>query len=784
MLKFRCRAEREPTWPKPPGMREPIWRLLGARGIGSAQEAERFLHPSMADLLDHMALSDMGRATARIGAAIERGETICVWGDYDVDGVSATAILTGVLSQMGADVFAYLPSRHGEGYGLNEPGIAKVAERAQLLITVDCGVSAADLVEAAQQRGLSVIVTDHHRPGDRLPDCPVVNPLLSDYENPALCGAGVAFKVAMALDEAAAKAYIDLAALATVADVVALTGENRAIVAMGLVQMRENPRPGVAALMDAAGIEPRSLTAGKVAFQLAPRLNAGGRLGSAERSLDLLTAPTRAAADPIAHLLNEENLARRKTEAHILQGADRQLRDFDFARRRVIVLHGEDWNVGVVGLAASRLVERYNLPTVLLSGDGEQLTGSCRSIPGVDIFENLKATAQLLVRFGGHKQAAGLTIERGRVGEFAEALNASILATTDPDAFVPSADYDLALPIDEIDTQLVEALGCMQPTGFGNPAPVFMDEASIGETRAIGRDGAHLNLTVEGEVQRVRGIWFGAGDRAEELRGTTRTVLYVPKIDTYMGRSSLAIEVKAVGDPPLGSVILPDEHGELRLLHAFLTKRFYNSILPDCDDASSVDVEAVEGWLRAGPRGTLIVASDVASARALLGRLSAAGLDGRLDVCVGDWPRDNRAFHALAVIPSGPMPDGYERVIVVGAKASLMLAGANCPVYEMGDRAEWVRDLPDKDQLRALYVAARALLRRPYAAKEAGVVSRELAEASGLSPTGAHAGLYVLRELGLVDFEFGAKALSMPTVRQVVVEESRLFQLFEAARHA
>ena len=301
MLNYRMREGERAYFPRPEGMSPTLHALLIQRGIATAEQAEEFLHPSASRLRDPMLLSDMGPATAAIRAAMENGEPICVYGDYDVDGVSASAILAGYLRAQGAKVEVYLPSRHSEGYGLNEPAIRAIAQRSRLMVTVDCGVTSVELIDLAKSLGLTCVVTDHHRPAERLPACPVVNPLLNDYPFGFLCGAGVAFKLVEALGgRAAAMEYVDIAALATVADVVPLIDENRVLVRLGLERINAAPRPGLKALIEAAGLSDATLTAGNIGFQLAPRLNAGGRIGSAKRSYDLLAATDPAEAATIA----------------------------------------------------------------------------------------------------------------------------------------------------------------------------------------------------------------------------------------------------------------------------------------------------------------------------------------------------------------------------------------------------------------------------------------------------------------------------------------------------
>ena len=365
MLVYRRREAERAFFERPADMPRLLHAILVQRGIASAAEARAFLSPGEELLNDPLLLSDMGRAVERVRAALKAGRRICVYGDYDVDGVTAAAILYLHLNSLGADVRAYLPDRHREGYGLNEEAVRALAKDTDLLITVDCGVNAVDMAALAKELGMDIVITDHHRPGADLPDCPLVDPLLNGYPCPHLSGAGVAFKLVEALSgRAAAMEYVDLAALSTVADVVPLLGENRFIVRAGLQRMNEAPRPGLAALKRAAGLEEKTLTAGHLGFQLGPRLNAGGRLGSARRGLELLLTSDPSRAETLAMELDAENSERRKVELAILSEAEAMLEGFDFPAHRAIVLAREGWNTGVLGLAASRLLEAYHLSLI------------------------------------------------------------------------------------------------------------------------------------------------------------------------------------------------------------------------------------------------------------------------------------------------------------------------------------------------------------------------------------------------------------------------------------
>ena len=751
MLRYEARCS-DPAFPCPDGMSPALHRLLAGRGIDSAAAAEAFLNPGVGSLHDPMRLSDMAAASARIRRAMEAGEVICVYGDYDVDGVCASAILSGWLKDQGADARVYLPSRHSEGYGLNENALREIAGWANLLVSVDCGVTSVELVALAKSLGLDVIVTDHHRPPEgALPDCPVVNPLLADYPFPSLCGAGVAWKLVWALGgQGAAMPWVDVAALATVADVVPLTGENRVIVKLGLDAINAGPRPGVAALIEAAGLADRPVTATSIAFQLAPRLNAGGRLGSAQRSLALVmeTDPARAQAE--AATLEAENTRRRTVETQILAEAEAQLRGFNFAAHRAIILAGKDWNPGVIGLAASRLVEKYNYPVVLLSDGGDRLTGSCRSIEGVDIHAALTGCAETLVRFGGHKQAAGLTLLPDRLADFRAAMDAWLWANTDPEAYIPVRQYDAELGFDEVTPLFIASLEALQPTGFGNPAPLFRARASVVDARAVGAEGSHLKLTLAQGGHRLGGIAFREGRRAGELSGEV-DALFVPKLNTWMGRTEPQLEVRALSEGDRAGLLASKVADEPRIQCNFLTEIIYNEKIPPLGTPlPRVDRETLANWLAERPQGTLIVASELACAGRVL-RLAAACPP---DLVVGGLPQDPRAFNAVCVCPPvGDIPPGYDRIVLIGAPGRWLTEGAAQRSFRLPEVPAWTALLPDVALMRSVYRALMRVGRRPAWCPSLWQLVHMTAEEAGTADVTAAASILAMADMGLFALE-------------------------------
>ncbi len=531
-----------------PGLDPWFSDLLNIRGVDTPEKAGRFLNPRLSDLYDPFLLHDMDVIVAILRKAVADRTPVLVWGDYDADGVCAAAILTETLREEGADVSLRLPSRHTEGYGLSESGIREIARENRLLVTVDCGISSHAEIALARQLGMTVIVTDHHALPPELPDADAVtSPLLGNYPCPHLCGAGVALKICQALQGLpGVEKRLDLAAIATVADVVPLQDENRIIVREGLRRIVSSPRPGLQALMKSAGIVP-PLNADHLAFRLGPRLNAAGRLESADPAAELLLTRDPARASALADLLESLNSRRQQLEKETTAAADAQVRgraDFDSAR--VLMVIGNDWNPGVIGLTAGRLCERYHKPAIALSRRGDIAVGSCRSIPGVHIFRMLQSCGDLLDRFGGHAQAAGLTVRYDRLREFYGRLNQVVRDSCDPACFEPVMEYDLAVPFASWTPAALETLSLLEPTGCGNPAPLFLlRDASVQSMRRVGRDLSHLQMTLLSDTTLLKGIAFSRGSEADKVWRDV-DILYRPIRNEFRGKISVEAQVMAL----------------------------------------------------------------------------------------------------------------------------------------------------------------------------------------------------------------------------------------------
>jgi single-stranded-DNA-specific exonuclease len=494
--------------------------VLARRGLAEPARARVFLEGALPGH-DPFALGDMSEAVEVIRAAVARRARICVHGDYDADGICATALAICLLRELGADPARHLPSRFEEGYGLNGQTLGRLAEEGvELVLTVDCGISAVDEVSEARRLGLEVVVTDHHRPDDRFPECPVVAPLKGGYPFKGLCGTAVVWKVAEALlgaEHPFLDRHLDVVALATVADVVPLLDESRALALTGLRRLAQTQKPGLRALMQVARVDPAACDEGAIGFRLAPRINASGRLCRPEAALDLLLTEDADEARRLALQLEELNRERQAVEERILRAAVDEIESWPTARRRRrgYVVAGADWHEGVIGIVASRLVERYGRPVVLIAG----AKGSGRAPGAFDLHAALRACAGELERFGGHRAAAGLTIDPVRIDAFAEAFAAHADAELTDDDLRPRVAVDAIVTGSELGLGLCEELGRLAPFGLGNPGvTLLVDGCELTGLGTVG-DGRHLRFRVRQHGQDAgSAIAFGFGAQLDRFR--------------------------------------------------------------------------------------------------------------------------------------------------------------------------------------------------------------------------------------------------------------------------
>jgi single-stranded-DNA-specific exonuclease len=533
-------------------------RLLVARGISTPATAAAFLQARLAEhLRSPMLFKDMAAAAGRVIAALQRGERVGIYGDYDVDGISGSAILVRFLRALGHEPLLFIPHRLRDGYGVSEGGVRRLAAAgASVMITVDCGGVSHREIALARTLGMDTIVCDHHQvSGTPLPACAVLNPIEADAGFPfrGLCGAGVAFYLALGIrlrlreaghtDLPDLRRYLDLVSLGTIADIVPLVEENRVLVKYGLRELTQTGRPGVVALKAVSGVS--DVSTGTVGFRLAPRLNAGGRLADATRSVELLTTEDPSRAAQLAAELDEENRARQAIEQEILNEAIRLLEnDADFAARRSIVLASPEWHPGVIGIVASRLVERYSRPPVLraidsASGRGR---GSGRSIRGFNLYEAFKTCQHCLAGFGGHRMAAGLSIKEEHVPLFTEEFERAVRAVTRPEHFIPETRIDTELSFADVSDALLQDLACLEPYGPSNAEPIFLARrVGVVSRRIVGEN--HLKLYLRQGNRALSTIGFGMADVAAD-EGSTLDILFSPEHNEWNGNTSIQLRLR------------------------------------------------------------------------------------------------------------------------------------------------------------------------------------------------------------------------------------------------
>ncbi len=527
--------------------------LVTSRGFENTDEIADFFDHDAPLCLSPLSIADMGKAAERINRAIDDFEMICVFGDYDADGVTATALLYSYLETRGANVIRYIPDRLTEGYGLNIGAIEQLCEMGvKLIVTVDNGVSAIDEAVRAKELGIDLIITDHHKVGDVLPDAvAVVDPHREDCPSSfkEMSGVGVAFKLACALEgddgDILIEEYGDLVALGTIGDVVTLTGENRVMVRRGLRLINECPRPGINALMEIAGVSEKVFSASTAAFTVCPRINAAGRMGSANKALDLLLTEDELAAEQTAQVINSMNSERQHTEMSIFSSAVSMINsETGIINDKIIVVDGEGWHQGVIGIVAARITERYGRPCVVISRDGETARGSCRSIEGFSIYDAIEAVSDCLDHFGGHTLAAGLGLESSRIEEFRRRINEYAADMPMPFAL---QKVDCKLLPTSISLDMLKAISLLEPFGAGNPQPCFgLFGVKIEETASVS-DGKHMRMVVSKNGARTGVVYFGMPERRFPYeKGDTVDLAVNLDRNVYNGETRVSVIIRGI----------------------------------------------------------------------------------------------------------------------------------------------------------------------------------------------------------------------------------------------
>ncbi|MCI0530697.1 MAG: single-stranded-DNA-specific exonuclease RecJ [candidate division Zixibacteria bacterium] len=537
---------------------ELVGQLLSQRGITTLDEARRFLNPQLSDLQDPFLFPQMERAALRIIKALQSKEKMMIFGDYDVDGISATALLFLTLGKLGADVSHYLPNRLTEGYGLSTEGIDEAVNRnVGLVISVDCGITACDEAEYSQKKGIDLIITDHHLPGQRIPAAyAIINPKfeIKGYPGGEISGVGVAFKLIQAvyrrleMDESELYLHLDLVALGTSADLVDITGENRIFCKFGLEQIATSTKPGIRALANSAGLEGNQIGTAQVVFGLAPRLNAVGRLGDANLAIKLLVTQDYEQARAIAVLLETENKKRRVLDEKVEAEAAFLLSQNPAETSKAIVLASDEWHPGILGIVAARLAERMHRPTVLISFTENEGKGSARSIPGFDIYSALSACKEHLDGFGGHRQAAGVNISRARFDSFRQVFLQVAEERLSAADLTPRQTIDSLLDFQSISEELIESLELLAPFGPGNMRPVLASEnlSKADNPGIVGKN--HLKLKVAQKDKEFDAIGFTFGDWARPLAMNSQgfDMAYVAEKSVWKGKSRIQLRIKDI----------------------------------------------------------------------------------------------------------------------------------------------------------------------------------------------------------------------------------------------
>lgn len=543
------------------GVPETIARLLAIRGIDTFETARDFFRPDLEGLHDPFLMKDMKKGATRLAEAVRHGQKIVVYGDYDVDGTTATSILYTFLKDFGVDVDYYIPHRFKEGYGINPEGVQYATEvGADLIVSVDCGITAIDEAKLARERGIDLIICDHHTVGETIPEAEaVLDPKRPDDHYPfdGLSGAGVGFKLiqgtlaTLGLPLQKSYKYLDLVAISIASDIVPIVDENRILMREGLKQINTEPRIGIKALLDLIKMEVGTISTSNIVFSIGPRINAAGRMGDASKAVELMIADTKAEAVSRAHELESINIRRRDTDTKTMEQALEMVdRDYDMEKTAFMVLHNPDWHLGVIGIVASRLVDAYCRPAIMLSSVDGKVKGSARSIKGFNIYNALKQCDDLLEQFGGHEYAAGLTMSVDNLKEFQKRLNSIAFDDLDEDDFQPEVTVDAELDLSEVDMRFWKLLSQFEPFGPGNLRPNFVSRGVrvIGIPTIVGK--GHLKMKIS---QNGSGVFDAIGFNMHEylplLRNCPKgsiSIVYALEENHWNGRTTLQVRLKDI----------------------------------------------------------------------------------------------------------------------------------------------------------------------------------------------------------------------------------------------
>ena len=745
-------------------------RFLALRGM-DVPAARAFLQHGFDDLHDPFLLPDMEAGANRIQKAVASGERIIVFGDYDADGVCATAMLTRVLREHGANAGYYLPSRHTEGYGLNVKALDALAkEGTDLIVTVDCGITAVPEAAHAKDLGIDMIVTDHHQPLSEIPDvaaCIAATLPGCTYSFASLCGTGVAAKLVQALfGKDAMREHAGIVSLATVADLVPLTGENRILVKEGLRALRKDPGTGIRALCESAKVRPEALDAYHLGFVLGPRINAAGRMGDARLAVELLLTDDGEKAREIADKLERDNAERRRVEQAIFEQALVRLESVDLVLARAVVLESEDWDHGVIGIVASRLTEMLCMPVILFSREGDLLKGSGRSVEGVHLFEALRNFEEMFDKFGGHAQAAGMTMQYRHFDAFSKGFEQLVRTQYEEELFMPALRYDIRLRADDVNEAFARELERFEPYGIGNPVPVLrVAAAGARGVTAIGADKRHVRFRIPAGGGELECIAFGKSSHAPELGEETGfEMLVTPQINRWRDTERLQCLVRhfslveAMRAPE--AYIAPLEKN---FADAIACQILYNRNIPFVRPERAVDgEEALEELLtkrlKESARGTLLICNTPGGAVYSLSLLGKMQLLDRVRVVRNRFGQDRAAFNTLLLAPHDPAGAcaPFRLAVAMDALPVESPAPENLLQYTGGDAlsdAGFIEAaLFTREELLQIHARLRELLKKPRTFADFGALEKVLS-IEGRSAAQLKLALRILLELGLLSVQ-------------------------------
>lgn len=766
------------------GVSHVVAQVLVRRGITDAADARAWLAADAAH--DPFAIDGMREACEVVLRHVRAGGRIVVHGDYDVDGVCSSAILAGALRDLGADPRVVLPSRTEDGYGLARATVERLAARGtDLLITVDCAITAVDEVAAARAAGIDVVVTDHHQPraDGRLPDAPIVHPGLGGYPCPELCAAGVAHKLAQALFAVAGRTIedperdLDLVALATVADCVPLVDENRRLVRAGLRRLASTRRPGLRALMRVTEVDPARVDARAIGFRLAPRLNAAGRMYRADAALELVVTEDAERAGQVAEELQQINAERRHAEQRILFEAEAQVRDL--GERPAYVLWGEGWHRGVIGIVASRIAERHHRPVVLVAVDGDTGTGSGRSIPAFDLLAGLEACREQLLRHGGHRAAAGCEVSTAALPALRAAFQAHAASVLTDGDLVPRERVDAVVSGDELGMALAEELAQLEPLGIGNPVVrLLLPGAQLADARPLGEGGKHARCTIVSGGHRASAVGFGFGVASLPCDGPVDVIAEL-ELHAWRGTVEPRLLLRAAAAREAGDVVCLGEPADAWAALAATSAPAGGAAAGDVSgpvrgarDRRGGGIAGVLGGLvHSGERVLAVVSDAPARARHL------AAVSGGLAVCsyaaLAADPRLAEEFgHVVAVDPPAtPVQRDLLEALTVRQMVHLAWGAAELTFALRIHEREYDLRAP----LTALYRDLRAL---------GGAGGEELEAALRGNPQAPRSpwltgrALRVLTELGLVSLDPETRTVTVPPAERTELERSAAFRAY------